>query len=108
MALSRSRIVISSDGSIRTLHLLVSSTTRSDSPSLFASDQRVKIDSTSQTVRIVGITPDHGLLRTVAVDVDRNGNEVFGGGMGSRTYVDLQPDGNGFDMTKGLLVSRDT
>lgn len=63
------------------------------------------IQATSQVVKIVGITPEHGLLRTVAVNFDRSGNEVFGGG-GARTFVDLQPDGNGFDMVQGLLVSR--
>ena len=41
-----------------------------------------------------------------AVPLDRSGNEVYGGGAASRTYVDLQPDGNGFDMVQGLLVSR--
>ncbi|KAK4703255.1 biotin---protein ligase, partial [Phenoliferia sp. Uapishka_3] len=70
------------------------------------SNQRVTIQATSQIVKIVGITPDHGLLRTIAMNLDRNGNEVFGGGASSRTFVDLQPDGNGFDMVQGLLVSR--
>ena len=63
------------------------------------------IQATSQVVKIVGITPEHGLLRTVALNLDRNGQEVFGGGA-PRTFVDLQPDGNGFDMVQGLLVSR--
>lgn len=72
----------------------------------FESDQRVTIASTSQLVRIVGITPDHGLLRTVPLDVDRNGKEVYGGGGGNRAFIDLQPDGNGFDMIKGLLVAK--
>jgi biotin--protein ligase len=44
------------------------------------------------TVRIVGITPDHGLLRT----------EPLGGGQ----YIDLQPDGNSFDMLKGLIKTK--
>ncbi|ORY92445.1 biotin-protein ligase [Leucosporidium creatinivorum] len=70
------------------------------------SDQRVTIESTGQVVKIVGITPEHGLLRTLPVDVDRNGREVYGGGMGIKKFVDLQPDGNGFDMLKSLLVAR--
>lgn len=44
------------------------------------------------TVRIVGITPDYGLLRT----------EPLGGGR----YIDLQPDGNSFDMMKGLIKTK--
>ncbi|KAI5478128.1 hypothetical protein MNV49_005392 [Pseudohyphozyma bogoriensis] len=70
-------------------------------------NQRVTIQSTSQVVKIIGITPDHGLLRTVVVDMDRYGNEVFGGGGGGQQkFVDLQPDGNGFDMIQNLLVAR--
>lgn len=63
--------------------------------------------SSSQLVRIVGITPEHGLLRTVLVDVDRAGKEVYGGG-GQAKFVDLMPDGNGFDMMAGLIVSKST
>ncbi|GAA6022418.1 hypothetical protein JCM11491_001585 [Sporobolomyces phaffii] len=74
------------------------------------SDQRVTLESSSQPVRIVGITPDHGLLRTVAINVDRMGNEVFGGGgatlAGQPQYIDLQPDGNRFDLMKGMLYAR--
>lgn len=44
------------------------------------------------TVRIMGITPDHGLLRT----------EPLSGGQ----YIDLQPDGNSFDMMKGLIKTK--
>ncbi|KAG9307968.1 class II aaRS and biotin synthetase [Chiua virens] len=44
------------------------------------------------TVRIVGITPDHGLLRTMPL----------GGGQ----FIDLQPDGNSFDMMKGLIKTK--
>lgn len=69
-------------------------------------DQRVTIQSTAQIVRIVGITPDHGLLRTVLVEVDRQGREIYTGGSGAPAYIDLQPDGNGFDMLQSLLVTR--
>ncbi|SCV67524.1 BQ2448_5135 [Microbotryum intermedium] len=75
------------------------------------SEQRVTIEATGQIVKIIGITPDHGLLRTVPIDVDREEREVFGGGMGrgaSQGFVDLQPDGNGFDMLKKLLVCKRT
>jgi len=44
------------------------------------------------TVRIVGISPDYGLLRT----------EPLGGGQ----YIDLQPDSNSFDMMKGLIKTK--
>ncbi|GAA5928180.1 biotin--[acetyl-CoA-carboxylase] ligase BPL1 [Sporobolomyces koalae] len=73
------------------------------------SDQRVMLESTGQLVRIVGITPDHGLLRTVAINVDRNGNEVFAGAAAftaTPQYIDLQPDGNRFDLMKGMLYAR--
>ncbi|KAG2134085.1 class II aaRS and biotin synthetase [Suillus clintonianus] len=45
-----------------------------------------------RSVRIVGITPDHGLLRTVPL----SGGE----------FIDLQPDGNSFDMMKGLISTK--
>lgn len=67
-------------------------------------DQRVKIEDTGKLVRIVGITPEHGMLRTVELNVDRQGNEVYGGGAGAPKFVDLQPDSNRFDMMKGLLT----
>ncbi|KAG8900117.1 biotin holocarboxylase synthetase [Tulasnella sp. 403] len=46
-------------------------------------------------VRIVGITSDYGLLRTVPV-----GDEIR---FGADRYIDLQPDGNSFDMMAGLI-----
>lgn len=58
------------------------------------SDQVVTLTTVTphQTVRIVGITPDHGLLRTLP---ER-------GGAGAQ-FIDLQPDGNSFDMMAGLI-----
>ena len=47
-------------------------------------------------VRIVGITPDHGLLRTVAELGQDGGTE----------YIDLQPDGNSFDLLAGLIQTK--
>ncbi|KAK4048390.1 biotin holocarboxylase synthetase [Microbotryomycetes sp. JL221] len=63
------------------------------------SNQRVTIEATRQLVEIVGITPDHGLLRTAPIDINSFGNERRSSGQ----FIDLQPDGNSFDMLKGLL-----
>jgi biotin--protein ligase len=59
-------------------------------------DQSITLTTTTPhaTVRILGITPDYGLLRT----------EPMGGGR----YIDLQPDGNSFDMMKGLIRAKTT
>ena len=52
-------------------------------------------------VRVVGITKDHGLLRTIP---ERNGPGRVGS---SRVeYVDLQPDGNSFDLMANLIKSK--
>ncbi|OJA12338.1 hypothetical protein AZE42_02788 [Rhizopogon vesiculosus] len=55
------------------------------------SDQLVTLATRTphKIVRIIGITPDYGLLRTVPL----SGGE----------FIDLQPDGNSFDMMKGLI-----
>ncbi|KIK93625.1 hypothetical protein PAXRUDRAFT_26252 [Paxillus rubicundulus Ve08.2h10] len=60
------------------------------------SNQSVTLTTTTPhaTVRILGITPDYGLLRT----------EPMGGGQ----YIDLQPDGNSFDIMKGLIRAKTT
>ncbi|KAF8327396.1 class II aaRS and biotin synthetase [Cantharellus anzutake] len=60
------------------------------------SDQLVTLASATPPikVRLVGITADHGLLR--AVPEDRGVARV-------QPYIDLQPDGNSFDMLKGLI-----
>ncbi|KFH65277.1 hypothetical protein MVEG_08758 [Podila verticillata NRRL 6337] len=49
-------------------------------------------------VRIQGITLDYGLLRTVAID--EQGRDVSG------EEYRLQPDGNSFDMLKGLISQK--
>ncbi|BGP15612.1 hypothetical protein JCM10213_004132 [Rhodosporidiobolus nylandii] len=74
------------------------------------SDQLVTLETTSQLVRITSITADHGLLRTVPVQVDRSGREIFTGlsGAGQVQHIDLQPDGNRFDLMKGLIYARTT
>ncbi|EPQ51931.1 class II aaRS and biotin synthetase [Gloeophyllum trabeum ATCC 11539] len=64
------------------------------------SDQLVTVTSVSppQNVRICGITPEHGLLRTIP-------ERRAGGGMGVE-YIDLQPDGNSFDLMQGLIKTK--
>ncbi|KAI8052146.1 biotin-protein ligase [Syncephalis plumigaleata] len=49
--------------------------------------------------RIQGITPDYGLLETVAVDID--GNELS-----PRQIYTLQPDGNSFDMMHNMISNK--
>ena len=46
-----------------------------------------------ERVKITGITSDYGLLETVSID---NPGKRFA----------LQPDGNSFDMLKGLIVRK--
>lgn len=54
-------------------------------------------------VRIVGITHDHGLLRTIP---ERTGWAVRGRHGADDGYIDLQPDGNSFDIMKGLIKAK--
>lgn len=67
-----------------------------------------------QRLRIVGITPDHGLLRCVPISSGSNlyGRDVDGGyddrtysasAAASSQYVELQPDGNSFDLMAGMI-----
>jgi biotin---protein ligase len=53
-------------------------------------------------VRIVGITHDHGLLRTIPERTGWN-NRVQ---RGADEYIDLQPDGNSFDIMTGLIKAK--
>ncbi|KAF5379443.1 hypothetical protein D9615_006567 [Tricholomella constricta] len=64
------------------------------------SDQLVTLTTVSppQQVRITGITSDHGLLRTM---LERSGRPL-----GAHGYIDLQPDGNSFDIMAGLIKSK--
>ncbi|GAA5982291.1 hypothetical protein JCM10908_004817 [Rhodotorula pacifica] len=68
-------------------------------------NQVVTLDETGERVRIVGITPEHGLLRTVSVDSGHSEYERERHPSGP-TYIDLQPDGNRFDILKGLISAR--
>ena len=64
---------------------------------LFHRDQPVTLTTTTPhtAVRIVGITHDHGLLRTTP---ERPGR--------SSEYIDLLPDGNSFDIMAGLIKAK--
>ena len=61
-------------------------------------DQEVTLTTVTppRKVRIIGITPDHGLLRTLPEP----------GRAGSVEYIDLQPDGNSFDLLAGLIKTK--
>ncbi|CCA70934.1 related to BPL1-biotin holocarboxylase synthetase [Serendipita indica DSM 11827] len=62
------------------------------------SDQLVTLDTVKPPlrVRIAGITPEHGLLRTVPEKYQPGGPQ----------FIDLQPDGNSFDMMAGLIKTK--
>lgn len=89
-------IYTSGDGFIRecaTRHLEIPGLT-------FPSDQLVTLTTTTPPtrVRITGITADHGLLRTVP--------ERTGWSSGETGFIDLQPDGNSFDIMGGLIKTK--
>jgi biotin--protein ligase len=89
------------------------------------SDQLVTLTTTTPhtSVRISTITLDHGLLRTIPVRSSSSSlygydeysrvplatmGRVGGGRMkdAEPEFIDLQPDGNSFDMMKGLIRSK--
>jgi len=62
-----------------------------------------------QRVKIVGITPDYGLLRTIPIgrsDSGGYGGWGYDGFSQSNLFIDLQPDGNSFDIMAGLIKSK--
>ncbi|KAJ6463936.1 class II aaRS and biotin synthetase [Mycena sanguinolenta] len=67
------------------------------------SDQLVTLTTSvpHQQVRITGITPDHGLLRTLPERTGwpSSGSSEYG-------FIDLQPDGNSFDLMAGMIKSK--
>ncbi|KAJ6590965.1 biotin-ligase [Mycena vulgaris] len=65
------------------------------------SDQLVTLTTSvpHQMVRITGITPDHGLLRTLPERAGRGGSSDYG-------FIDLQPDGNSFDLMAGMIKTK--
>ncbi|EJD07395.1 class II aaRS and biotin synthetase [Fomitiporia mediterranea MF3/22] len=68
------------------------------------SDQVVQLTTVDPptTVRIVGITPDHGLLRTIPTESSKGYYRSHRG----EEYIDLQPDGNSFDLMAGLIKAK--
>jgi biotin--protein ligase len=70
-------------------------------------DQRVLLTTTNPhtPVRIVGITADHGLLRTVP-ERRTNFDPWTSWRNGETEYIDLQPDGNSFDLMAGLIKTK--
>ncbi|KAF9476063.1 class II aaRS and biotin synthetase [Pholiota conissans] len=67
------------------------------------SDQAVTLTTTTPhtRVRITGITLDYGLLRTVP---ERSGMSAYPAK--DDDYIDLQPDGNSFDLMTNLIRSK--
>ncbi len=65
------------------------------------SDQLVTLTTTDSPtrVRIIGITTDHGLLRTVP----ERGSAFEPVARWQPEYIDLQPDGNSFDLMARLI-----
>ena len=70
-------------------------------PNNIYSDQLVKVTSVDPPamVRIVGITPEYGLLRTIP---EGGGYMSFRGD----NFIDLQPDGNSFNLMAGLIKAK--
>lgn len=69
------------------------------------SDQLVTLTTVDPPipVRIVGITHDHGLLRTIP---ERTGWATRARHGADDGYIDLQPDGNSFDIMMGLIKAK--
>ena len=68
------------------------------------SDQQMMLTTVTPPVpvRIRGITLDHGLLRTV---LERPKDTSFDP-WSEEEFVDLQPDGNSFDLMKGMIKTK--
>jgi biotin---protein ligase len=73
--------------------------------SLINSDQLVTLTTVDPPipVRIAGITHDHGLLRTIPERTGWNNRWRRGA---HDEYIDLQPDGNSFDIMMGLIKAK--
>jgi biotin--protein ligase len=69
------------------------------------SNQEVTLTTVTphQRLRIVGITPDYGLMRCVPIT---SSSSIFGREVGSAEYVELQPDGNSFDLMAGMIKKK--
>jgi len=68
------------------------------------SDQQMMLTTVSPPVpvRIKGITLDYGLLRTV-LERPKDSFDPWGE---EEEFVDLQPDGNSFDLMKGMIKTK--
>lgn len=66
-----------------------------------ARHQIVNLEESGETVRILGLTLDHGLLRTKRVVMNASGDWIEDG-----TVIDLQPNSNSFDMLSGLIKTK--
>ncbi|PLW08676.1 hypothetical protein PCANC_22261 [Puccinia coronata f. sp. avenae] len=64
------------------------------------SDQVIRYEKTGEELRIVGIDPSYGLLRTRLI------KKSDGTLITREQIVDLQPDSNSFDMFSGLIKSK--
>lgn len=77
---------------------------------LLNSDQLVTLTTVTPPVpvRIIGITLDYGLLRTVPERFGYSSSfDPYWGRRGEEEeYVDLQPDGNSFDLMKGMIKTK--
>ncbi|CAK9784004.1 biotin-ligase [Cutaneotrichosporon oleaginosum] len=69
------------------------------------SNQEVTLTTVTphQRLRIVGITSDYGLLRCVPIT---SSSSIFGRETGNDEYVELQPDGNSFDLMAGMIKKK--
>ncbi|CEH14264.1 Biotin holocarboxylase synthetase/biotin-protein ligase [Ceraceosorus bombacis] len=64
-----------------------------------------------QRARIVGIAADHGTLRAVPIESKLTSTSPgawgnAGSGIAEEPWIDLQPDGNSFDMIKNLIRTK--
>lgn len=99
--LSLSWISTFRDGSIRAFSSRSLFLLEADAVDHPYSDQLVKLTTVDPPVmvRITRITADYGLLRTVPET--RNYHSYRG-----EEYIDLQPDGNSFDLMAGLIKTK--
>ncbi|KAI8455815.1 biotin-apo protein ligase [Phakopsora pachyrhizi] len=67
-------------------------------------DQIILHERTGDKLKIIGISPTHGLLRTIRVSGPSEG--LFSQKTGDE-IVDLQPDSNSFDIFSGLIRSKE-
>ncbi|GMK55012.1 hypothetical protein CspeluHIS016_0200680 [Cutaneotrichosporon spelunceum] len=69
------------------------------------SNQEVTLTTVTphQRLRIVGITTDYGLMRCVPIT---SSSSIFGREVGNTEYVELQPDGNSFDLMAGMIKKK--